>query len=321
MAIGTASKLDIRIHHLVDPNKCYDFFRAKKWPHGVCCPKCASNRVKKNGRKRSDPLCQNYKCNNCGCRFNDFTDTILAKKHHPIGVWMVMLYLMGLNLSNSQIAMELDLHPDVAHKMATLLRKEIIARKPGCKLSGIVECDEVYVKAGHKGHPKSVCRKNRSGRRRALKGAPGRGTLEKEKPPILGMIQRSGDVAIFMLPDVQRKTIEPILRSVITPGTLVNTDEYIIYNKLRDWGYEHKTVCHAMGEYARDEDGDGFCEVHVNTIEGFWSLLRSWLRPHRGVSQEKLPCYLGFFEFIHNVRRRGKALLPSLASLLFTPAT
>jgi hypothetical protein len=61
-----------------------------------------------------------------------------------------------------------------------------------------------------------------------------------------------------------------------------------------------------MGEYARDEDGDGFCEVHVNTIEGFWSLLRSWLRPHRGVSQEKLPCYLGFFEFIHKVRRRGK---------------
>jgi hypothetical protein len=32
------------------------------------------------------------------------------------------------------------------------------------------------------------------------------------------------------------------------------------------------------------EDGDGFCEVHVNTMEGFCSLLRSWLRPHRGIS-------------------------------------
>jgi transposase-like protein len=48
-----------------------------------------------------------------------------------------------------------------------------------------------------------------------------------------------------------------------------------------------------------------------------WSLLRSWLRPHRGVSQEKLPLYLGFFEFVHNVRTRGKALLGSLISLLF----
>ncbi len=75
------------------------------------------------------------------------------------------------------------------------------------------------------------------------------------------------------------------------------TDEYNIYNRLEQWGFEHKTVNHSAGEYARDEDGDGFCEVHVNTMEGFWSLLRSWLRPHRGVSQEKLPLYLSFFEF------------------------
>ncbi len=59
--------------------------------------------------------------------------------------------------------------------------------------------------------------------------------------------------------------------------------------------------------------------VHVNTLEGFWSLLRSWLRPHRGVSQERLPLYLGFFEFVHNVRRRGKALLESLIGLLVAP--
>ena len=92
----------------------------------------------------------------------------------------------------------------------------------------------------------------------------------------------------------------------------MNTDEYVIYEPLEAWGYGHKTVCHSAGEYARDEDGDGFCEVHVNTMEGVWSLLRSWLRPHRGISQENLPLYLGFFEFVHNVRRRGKALLGSL---------
>ena len=45
---------------------------------------------------------------------------------------------------------------------------------------------------------------------------------------------------------------------------------------------------------------------------GFWSLLRSWLRPHRGISQDKLPLYLGFFQFVHNARRRGKALLGAL---------
>ena len=99
-------------------------------------------------------------------------------------------------------------------------------------------------------------------------------------------------------------------------GSIVYTDEYSIYTRFPGLGYSHKTVCHGRGEYARDEDGDGFCEVHVNTMEGFWSLLRSWLRPHRGLSQEKLPLYLGFFQFVHNARRRGKALLGSLIEAL-----
>ena len=95
-------------------------------------------------------------------------------------------------------------------------------------------------------------------------------------------------------------------------------DEYNIYNRLEEWGYGHKSVCHSAGEYARDEGGDGFHEVHVNTMEGFWSLLRSWLRPHRGISQEKLPLYLGFFECIHNIKRRGKAAISGLLSLLLS---
>ena len=133
------------------------------------------------------------------------------------------------------------------------------------------------------------------------------------------MIQRGGEVVIRMLHNVKIKTIEPLLRSTILPGSRVNTDEYGIYNRLELWGYAHRTVCHARGEYARDDDGDGFCEVHVNTVEGFWSLLRSWLRPHRGISQEKLPLYLGFFEFVHNARCRGRSLLHALLAVLVGP--
>ena len=133
------------------------------------------------------------------------------------------------------------------------------------------------------------------------------------------MMQRSGEVIITMLPNVQQNTIAPLIKRTIVKGTVVYTDEYDIYSRLTEWGYHHHTVCHSAGEFARDEDGDGFCEIHVNTIEGFWSLLRSWLRPHRGVSQEKLPLYLGLFEFVHNVRKRGKALLGALIELLVTP--
>jgi transposase-like protein len=133
------------------------------------------------------------------------------------------------------------------------------------------------------------------------------------------MIQRTGEIVIRMLTDVQQRTIGPLIQKTIVPGTVVYTDEYDIYGRLSEWGYTHHSVCHAAGEFARDEDGDGFCEVHVNTVEGFWSLLRSWLRPHRGISQEKLPLYLGFFEFVHNARKRGKALLGALVGLLVKP--
>ena len=147
-----------------------------------------------------------------------------------------------------------------------------------------MECDEVYIVAGHKGHPAAVRRQGRLGRRRRLKSQRGRGTLEREKPPVLGMIQRGGEVVLHMLSNVQQRTIQPIIRQTVRRGSLIYTDEYAIYERLQAW-----------------------------------SLLRSWLRPHRGISQEHLPFYLAFFEFAHNVRRRGKELLPSLLSLLLAP--
>lgn len=125
-------------------------------------------------------------------------------------------------------------------------------------------------------------------------------------------------MVIRMLENVQLRTIRPLIETTINSGSLIYTDEYAIYDALPQWGYDHKSVCHGAGEYARDEDGDGFCEVHVNTMEGLCSLLRSWLRPHRGISQEKLPLYLGFFEFVHNARKRGKALLGLLLETLLS---
>ena len=130
------------------------------------------------------------------------------------------------------------------------------------------------------------------------------------------MIERGGALVIRMLENVQQVTIKPIIVATVAKGSQLYTDEYDIYARLEQWGYAHQSVCHSAGEYARDEDGDGFCEVHVNTIEGVWSLLRSWLRPHRGISQEKLPLYLGFFEFMHNAKKRGKALIHSLLETL-----
>ncbi len=80
-------------------------------------------------------------------------------------------------------------------------------------------------------------------------------------------------------------------------------------------GRRRRPVRQGAGE---DHGAAAFCEIHVNTMEGTWSLLRSWLRLHRGISQERLPLYLGFFAFVHNARRRGKALLGALVAALVT---
>jgi transposase len=92
----------------------------------------------------------------------------------------------------------------------------------------------------------------------------------------------------------------------------LNKEPEHFYVCLVAWGYRHQSVCDSAGEYARYADGGRVREVYVNTMEGFWSLLRSWLRPHRGISQEKLTIYLGFFQFVQNVRKRGEQLLAAL---------
>ncbi len=103
------------------------------------------------------------------------------------------------------------------------------------------------------------------------------------------MIQRGGPIVIGMLADVKQRTIGPLIEGTIAPESDLYTDAYAIEAQLPPWGYTHHTVGPATGACVRDEDGVVYCELAVNTLEGFWSLLRSWLRPHRGISQPWRP--------------------------------
>jgi transposase len=86
------------------------------------------------------------------------------------------------------------------------------------------------------------------------------------------------------------------------PGAVVNTDEWVGYKPLPRHGRGHVTVNHESGEYARDDDGDGIREVHVNTLEGIWTGLRTFLRPFRGVNKEYLEQYVIMFEWHFNLK-------------------
>ena len=86
-------------------------------------------------------------------------------------------------------------------------------------------------------------------------------------------------------------------------GARVMTDEWNGYRRLSAEGRGHATVCHARGESARDDDGDGVREVHVNTLEGIWTGFRNFIRPFRGVSKWYLDQYAAMFAWGFNLKR------------------
>ena len=99
----------VNLSSLLDDAKCYELVRQHRWPDGVRCPRCAGASVTRHGRDDTQPYRQRYRCAGCGTRFDDLTGTVLAGHHQPLRVWVLCLYFMGLNLSNRQIAKELDL--------------------------------------------------------------------------------------------------------------------------------------------------------------------------------------------------------------------
>src|SRR5690242_20716444 len=133
----------LNLSSLIDDAKCYALVRQQRWPEGVRCPGCGSAAVIRHGRDDTQEQRQRYRCKACAARFDDLTGTVLAGHHQPLRVWVLCLYLMGLNLSNRQIAQELDLGESDVQAMTEALRRGLAARLPPARLEGEVEIDEV----------------------------------------------------------------------------------------------------------------------------------------------------------------------------------
>ena len=149
----------VNISLLIDDAKCHELVRQHRWPEGVRCPRCGGGSVTRHGRDDTRPHRQRYRCAGCGARFDDLTGTVLAGHHQPLRVWVLCLYFMGLNLSNRQIAEELDLGTSDVQAMTEALRQGLTARTPAVVLNGEVEIDEIDVVAGHKGDPDAVAKR------------------------------------------------------------------------------------------------------------------------------------------------------------------
>ena len=216
----------------------------------------------------------------------------------------VVLVLRGFvqGIPTLQLADELEVNYGTLLERRHQIQQLALDHKPHTPLSdAVTEADEMFQNAGEKGEkhddPADPPRYRANNR-------PGAGTMENDRPPILGVVGRTtNQIRLTVSDDTQQATLQPQVENDTHPTTTLNTDESSAYNHIAETGRGHATVCHSRREYARDDDGDGFCEVHCNTMEGLWTGLRNFLRLFRGVHKKYLAAYVAMFEWAHNIKR------------------
>lgn len=273
-----------------DDSACLEYLMAEKYPDGVFCPKCA--KVTKHYREKARP---SYSCGFCGTRIHPMVGTIFENSATSLRLWFYAIYLMAstrCGISAKQIERELGVTYKTAWRMFKQIRS--LLGQDDAPLGGegeIVESDEAFM--GGLSKWKNHGRRNRHG--------GGWTGGEIPKTPVHGFVQRSRNgkpkrLAVKIIANTDRATIQGSVFERVLPASAVFTDEWIGYKGIDQKGYVHKRVNHARRVYMR---GD----VHTNTIEGFWSLLKRGISGvYHGVSTKHLQSYVDEYVFRYNNR-------------------
>lgn len=263
---------------------CLEHLMMTRFGSPLGCPKCGS--VGQFAKLKKHPA---YACPTCGHHVHPMAGTPFENTHTPLGKWFYAMYLFTTSrhgVPAKELQRQLGVTYKTAWRMGHELRKYMAKVDGDPPLGGHVEIDETYVGGRRKGGKRG-------------RGAPG-------KTVVLGMLERDGDVMTKVVPDVQRKTLEPHIVENVERGATVSTDELKSYRRLGDRGYTHGAVNHSADEWVNGIH-------HTNSIEGFWSRLKNSIRgTHVHVSAKHLPKYLGEFEFRFNMRRQGHLMLGRL---------
>lgn len=280
--------------------KCREHIRQVQWPDGRTCPKCGSTHTKKNGTENGKQI---YYCYGHKGTFRDTTGTIFEGTKLPLGYWYYFIFHYQRNDSAKELSEVLGISYNTALRMVRKTQEAVDGKCGGIKLGDTIEFDELYLSCGEKGKTDL----DRPPRKRGLK-LKGRGTIDKDKPPIIGACDRDGNLRLRVSEHADSLSIFlffwslvaffPDLLKVFTGGLKVFTDDFTSYQFLSRIGVHHESVNHSAGEYARGE-------VHNNTMEGYWSVFRHWMNTYRGVSKDHLPEYVSFFEFVENNKKEG----------------
>jgi transposase len=307
--------MDFPIQDLMDEVACYQFLLDLYHPAGLCCPRCHAADGFYTHRWFREPVLD-YRCCRCGRVFNAWTGTVFQGTQWRPSQIVLILRGFAQGVPTAQLARELG----CSRRHLLDLRHRLQARaQAGLDRAAleddVVEADEMYQNAGEKGVPHED--PEDPPRRRANK-IRGHGTMDNDRPPVLGVVGRETDqIRLDVVEHSDQETLNKFVVDMTKPGAMVNTDEWAGYNRLPESDRGRSAVCHAPGrrEWARDDDGDGVREVHNNTLEGSWTGLRNFLRPFRGVNKWFLGQYVAMFEWSYNVKEATIGFLRALLGI------
>lgn len=253
-----------------DDNACLEEVFQNRYGDLEACPHCGcvdAAFYKVNKRK-----C--YECKDCGYQLHPLAGTIFHKSATPLKQWFYAVFLFSKS-KNGVSAMELQRQLGVTYKTAWRMAKQIrlLFNMDGEKLSGTVEMDETYV----------------GGKRKMAE-------KYDNKTPVVGAVERGGEIVAKVTQDASSTTLQRLLRSHVEIGTTLYTDDWKGYTRANSLGYDHSTVNHSAKVFV-----DGL--AHTNTIEGFWSQLKRSIRgTYHFVSPKYLQSYLDEFSYRYNHR-------------------
>jgi transposase-like protein len=242
------------------------YLESRLWPNGPLCPVCGL------GDRLTARKSGFYRCNQCKEDFTVRTGTIMERSHIPLHKWIYAMYLLVTarkGISSLQLSKEIGVTQKSAWFMLHRLREA--CGKDLTKLQGLVEIDETYI--GGIEANKHEHKKLKAGR-----GAVG-------KTAVLGMKERGkgGRTKGIKIEATDAQTIQDLIVQNVEVGSTLHTDEHLAYTGMGGLFFNHETINHGQGEYARDG-------VTTNSIESVFAVLKRGLI---GVYHHASPKHLG----------------------------
>jgi len=271
------------------------------------CPKCEQTR--KFHKVKTRP---SWSCDSCGHHVHPTAGTIFHGSATSLHLWFYAMYLMTSTrcaVSAKHLERELGVTYKTAWRMANLIRNKLMVEDGDEPLSGDVEADETYI--GGKPRAADRARANRlaetAGQRRWF--------AQRPKATVFGAVERGGQIRAVVVPDSRAVTLGTNVKRFVVPEARLITDDWHGYHGVgRDYR-QHDRIDHSAGVYV---SGD----VHTNTIEGFWALVKTGIRGnYHSVSRKWLQGYLNEFVWRYNRRyvrkENGKRIIAMTDRAMF----